>query len=210
MHSAAAAANPLQTLLDLINSTLSLLLCSSLIVRSFVGCWTTLYSKLASLHSSIADISDSPHWAQNPLLYTLLPQLLSTLQHLTALADQCTDARFPPPAFRPRAGYLRRLSPGQRERQVIAQGNVQRRESRSFAENTRIRVDPFEREGCNGGRGAHRRPRKRLGRFRLLWRLSPHQSLPIWVFGDPDPCCQSHSKCGQCGRNQNCYDSFPI
>ncbi|TQE07747.1 hypothetical protein C1H46_006680 [Malus baccata] len=94
MHRAAAAANPLQTLLDLINSTLSLLLHSSLTVRSFVGRWTALHSKLASLHSSVADISDSPHWAQNPLLHTLLPQLLSTLQRLTALADQCTDAEF--------------------------------------------------------------------------------------------------------------------
>ncbi|KAM1373393.1 hypothetical protein ACFX2I_024100 [Malus domestica] len=93
MHRAAAA-NPLQTLLDLINSTLSLLLHSSLTVRSFVGRWTALHSKLASLHSSVADISDSPHWAQNPLLHTLLPQLLSTLQRLTALADQCTDAEF--------------------------------------------------------------------------------------------------------------------
>ncbi|XP_068303499.1 vacuolar protein 8-like [Pyrus communis] len=95
MHrAAAAAANPLQTLLDLINSTLSLLLRSSLTVRSFVGRWTAIHSKLASLHSSVADISDSPHWAQNPLLHTLLPQLLSTLQRLTALADQCTDAEF--------------------------------------------------------------------------------------------------------------------
>ncbi|KAB2610647.1 vacuolar protein 8 [Pyrus ussuriensis x Pyrus communis] len=94
MHRAAAAANPLQTLLDLINSTLSLLLRSSLSVRSFVGRWTAIHSKLASLHSSVADISDSPHWAQNPLLHTLLPQLLSTLQRLTALADQCTDGEF--------------------------------------------------------------------------------------------------------------------
>ncbi|KAL6287285.1 hypothetical protein ACE6H2_011675 [Prunus campanulata] len=94
MHRATAAPNPLQTLLDLINSTLSLLLRSSLTVRSFVGRWTALHTKLTSLHSSVADISDSPHWAQNPLLHTLLPNLLSTLQRLTALADQCTDAGF--------------------------------------------------------------------------------------------------------------------
>ncbi|XP_008230024.1 PREDICTED: armadillo repeat-containing protein 3 [Prunus mume] len=94
MHRATAAPNPLQTLLDLINSTLSLLLRSSLTVRSFVGRWTALHTKLTSLHSSIADISDSPHWAQNPLLHTLLPNLLSTLQRLTALADQCTDTGF--------------------------------------------------------------------------------------------------------------------
>ncbi|VVA17534.1 PREDICTED: vacuolar [Prunus dulcis] len=94
MHRATAAPNPLQTLLDLINSTISLLLRSSLTVRSFVGRWTALHTKLTSLHSSIADISDSPHWAQNPLLHTLLPNLLSTLQRLTALADQCTDAGF--------------------------------------------------------------------------------------------------------------------
>ncbi|RXH67343.1 hypothetical protein DVH24_027463 [Malus domestica] len=48
MHRAVAASNPLQTFLDLINSTLSLLICSSLTVPSFVGHWTAFHSKLAS------------------------------------------------------------------------------------------------------------------------------------------------------------------
>lgn len=85
---------PLQTLLDLINETLSLILRTSLTVRSFAGRWQVLRSKLASLQTSVADISDSPHWAENPLLYTLLPNLLSTLQRLKALADQCNDTSF--------------------------------------------------------------------------------------------------------------------
>ncbi|KAK9924468.1 hypothetical protein M0R45_032834 [Rubus argutus] len=85
---------PLQTLLDLINETLSLILRISLTVRSFAGRWQVLRSKLASLQTSVADISDSPHWAENPLLYTLLPNLLSTLQRLKALADQCNDTSF--------------------------------------------------------------------------------------------------------------------
>ncbi|XP_050382197.1 protein CELLULOSE SYNTHASE INTERACTIVE 1 [Argentina anserina] len=89
-----AAVSPLQTLLDLINETLSLILRTSLTVRSFAGRWQPLRSKLISLQTSVADISDSPHWAENPLLYTLLPNLLSTLQRLKALSDQCNDASF--------------------------------------------------------------------------------------------------------------------
>ncbi|KAL5573456.1 hypothetical protein UlMin_023053 [Ulmus minor] len=86
--------SPLQTLLDFINETLAYLLLSSLTVRSFIGRWQVLRSKLASLESSISEISDSPHWAENPLLHTLLPNLLSTLQRLKALSDQCTDSSF--------------------------------------------------------------------------------------------------------------------
>ncbi|PON84485.1 Beta-catenin [Trema orientale] len=84
----------LQILLNLINETLSHLLLSSLTVRSFIGRWQVLQSKLTSLSSSISSISDSPHWAENPLLHTLLPNLLSTLQRLKALSDQCTDATY--------------------------------------------------------------------------------------------------------------------
>ncbi|GMN53787.1 hypothetical protein TIFTF001_022912 [Ficus carica] len=89
-----AAVAPLQILLNLINETLSSLLLSSLAVRSFVGRWQVLHAKLTSLHSTISEISDSPHWAENPLLHTLLPNLLSTLQRLKALSDQCTDSSF--------------------------------------------------------------------------------------------------------------------
>ncbi|CAI0550988.1 unnamed protein product [Linum tenue] len=82
---------PPQTLLDLINGVLSLLLVSSLSVRSFIGRWQVVRSKLISLQSSLASLSDSPHWSQNPLLHTLLPNLLSTLQRLHALSAQCND-----------------------------------------------------------------------------------------------------------------------
>ncbi|KAM7275456.1 hypothetical protein ACFE04_017322 [Oxalis oulophora] len=80
---------PLQPLLDIITNILSLLLLSSLSVNSFVGRWQVLRSKLTVLQSSLSSISDTPHWSQNPLLHTLLPSLLSTLQRLKSLSDQC-------------------------------------------------------------------------------------------------------------------------
>lgn len=85
---------PLQTLLDLITNVLSLLLLSSLTVQSFLGRWQVLRPKLTSLQSSLSSISDSPHWSENPLLHTLLPSLLSTLQRLKSLSDQCTLSSF--------------------------------------------------------------------------------------------------------------------
>ncbi|KAM6548951.1 hypothetical protein CsatB_020627 [Cannabis sativa] len=90
--STSTSTSALQILLTLINETLSHLLLSSLTVRSFIGRWQVLNSKFTSLNSSISAISDSPHWAENPLLHTLLPNLLSTLQRLKALSDQCTDS----------------------------------------------------------------------------------------------------------------------
>nr|AEE00747.1 armadillo repeat-containing protein [Gossypium hirsutum] len=85
---------PPQTLLDLITGVLSLLLLSSLTVRSFVGRWQVLRSKLCSLQSSLSSISESPHWNDNSLLHNLFPSLLSTLQRLKALSDQCTLSSF--------------------------------------------------------------------------------------------------------------------
>ncbi|XP_022771742.1 protein CELLULOSE SYNTHASE INTERACTIVE 1-like [Durio zibethinus] len=84
----------LQTLLDLITGVLSLLLLSSLTVRSFVGRWQVVQSKLCSLQCSLSSISESPHWNENSLLHTLFPSLLSTLQRLKALSDQCTLSSF--------------------------------------------------------------------------------------------------------------------
>ncbi|KAF2284883.1 hypothetical protein GH714_031896 [Hevea brasiliensis] len=86
---------PPQTFLDLITSVLSLLLVSSLTVRSFIGRWQVIRTKLTSLQSSLSLLSDSPHWSQNPLLHTLLPSLLSTLQRLQSLSHQCTLSSFP-------------------------------------------------------------------------------------------------------------------
>ncbi|XP_022759004.1 protein CELLULOSE SYNTHASE INTERACTIVE 1-like [Durio zibethinus] len=85
---------PPQTLLDLITGVLSLLLLSSLTVRSFLGRWQVLRSKLCLLQSSLSSISESPHWNENSLLHTLFPSLLSTLQRLKALSDQCTLSSF--------------------------------------------------------------------------------------------------------------------
>ncbi|KAA0061651.1 hypothetical protein IC582_010032 [Cucumis melo] len=83
-----------QALLDLIIQIVSLLLLSSLNVRSFVGRWQVLHSKLAILHSALIEILDSSHWSENPLVHTILPSLLSTLQRLKSLSDQCSDPAF--------------------------------------------------------------------------------------------------------------------
>ncbi|XP_044502562.1 armadillo repeat-containing protein 3, partial [Mangifera indica] len=85
-----AAVAPFHPLLDLITNLVSLLLLSSLSARSFVGRWQIIRTKLISLQSSLSSISDSPHWSENSLLHTILPSLLSTLQRLKALSDQCT------------------------------------------------------------------------------------------------------------------------
>ncbi|GAB4859405.1 hypothetical protein Ancab_010870 [Ancistrocladus abbreviatus] len=78
--------------IDLINHILSLLLISCLSVKSFVGRFHLLHSRLTSLKSSLSEIIDSPHWSHNSLLETLLPNLLSTLQRLLSLADPCSSA----------------------------------------------------------------------------------------------------------------------
>ncbi|KAJ8749292.1 hypothetical protein K2173_018773 [Erythroxylum novogranatense] len=85
---------PPQTLLDLITSVLSLLLFSSLNVQSFTGRWQVIRTKLTSLQSSISSLSHSPHWSQNPILHTLLPSLLSTLQRLQSLSHQSSLSSF--------------------------------------------------------------------------------------------------------------------
>ncbi|KAF8410780.1 hypothetical protein HHK36_003317 [Tetracentron sinense] len=80
--------------LTLIHHLLSLLLLSSLTVKSFIGRWQILRSKLTSLQTSLAEISDSPHWSENPLLQDLLPNLLSTLHKTNSLSDSCHDPSF--------------------------------------------------------------------------------------------------------------------
>ncbi|KAK3184432.1 hypothetical protein Dsin_031718 [Dipteronia sinensis] len=91
---AIAAAAPLQPLLDILTNLVSLLLLSSLSVQSFVGRWQILRTKLISLQSSLSSVSESTHWSENPLLHSLLPTLLSTLQRLKALSDQCALSSF--------------------------------------------------------------------------------------------------------------------
>ncbi|XP_019159261.1 PREDICTED: uncharacterized protein LOC109155979 [Ipomoea nil] len=82
--------------LDKIVLLLSQLLPSSLSIKSFSSRWQVIRSKLATLKSLLAEISESPRWSDNSLLPTLLPSLLSTLQRVDALCRQCSDASFTP------------------------------------------------------------------------------------------------------------------
>ncbi|CAK7349039.1 unnamed protein product [Dovyalis caffra] len=96
MHPTTTTSEPPQTLLDLITDVLSLLLLSTVTVQSFVGRWQVLRTKLTSLQSSLSSLSESPLWSQNPLLHTLLPSLLSTLQRLLSLSHQSSStSSFP-------------------------------------------------------------------------------------------------------------------
>ncbi|KAK6918816.1 hypothetical protein RJ641_017238 [Dillenia turbinata] len=88
--SPSSASSPTQTLL-LINNLLSLLLLSILSIKSFIGRWQILHSKLLSLKSSLSELSDSPHWSENLLLQNLLPNLLSTLRRVDCLSSQCSN-----------------------------------------------------------------------------------------------------------------------
>ncbi|KAL1560842.1 protein CELLULOSE SYNTHASE INTERACTIVE 1-like [Salvia divinorum] len=71
-------------LADLLPSTLS--------VTSFAARWQVLRSKLGAVQTLIAEINDSPHWSDNPLLPTLLPALLSTLRRTEVLCHHCRGA----------------------------------------------------------------------------------------------------------------------
>jgi hypothetical protein len=99
MHPTAASPPPSQPTppqtLDQITHLLSHLLTHSHSIKSFPSRWQTIRSKLAYLTSSISSISDSPHWSENPLLQTLLPNLLQTLHRVQSLSAQCSDPDFP-------------------------------------------------------------------------------------------------------------------
>ncbi|KAI3985274.1 hypothetical protein MKX01_033588 [Papaver californicum] len=83
---------PLTQTLNLINHLLSLLLISSLAVKSFVGRWQSIRTKLTLLKSSLSEISDSSSdWSENPLLQDLLPNLLSSLHKTYSLSQQCQN-----------------------------------------------------------------------------------------------------------------------
>ncbi|KAL7128744.1 hypothetical protein ABFS83_13G014800 [Erythranthe nasuta] len=83
--------SPSETL-EIITHLLSDLLPSTLSITCFAARWQVLRSKLASLKSTISEISDSPHWSENPLLPPLLHALLSTLRRTEALRRHCSDA----------------------------------------------------------------------------------------------------------------------
>ncbi|KAM7495373.1 hypothetical protein LguiB_029982 [Lonicera macranthoides] len=80
--------------LDHITNLLSRLIPSSISIKSFTSRWQVLQSKLSSFKSSITEISESPHWSKNPLIQTLLPNLLSTLHNIKTLSDQCYDSTY--------------------------------------------------------------------------------------------------------------------
>ncbi|KAG6420417.1 hypothetical protein SASPL_116944 [Salvia splendens] len=82
-----------ETLLS-ISLLLDRLLLASLSVSSFSSRWQIIRSKLASAKSLLSEISDSPHWSDNPLLLTLLPSLLSTLRRTETLSLQCSLPSF--------------------------------------------------------------------------------------------------------------------
>ncbi|KAI3457356.1 hypothetical protein Pfo_014019 [Paulownia fortunei] len=88
-----APPSPAETL-ENITQLLIRLLPSTLSITCFASRWQVLRSKLASLKSLLSEISDSPHWAENPLLPPLLPALLSTLRRTETLCQHCCDASF--------------------------------------------------------------------------------------------------------------------
>ncbi|XP_041995327.1 protein CELLULOSE SYNTHASE INTERACTIVE 1-like [Salvia splendens] len=84
-----AAPPPTTETLHQISLLLADLLPSTLSVTSFAARWQVLRSKLAAVQTLTAEINDSPHWSDNPLLPTLLPALLSTLRRTEILCHHC-------------------------------------------------------------------------------------------------------------------------
>ncbi|XP_008803517.2 protein CELLULOSE SYNTHASE INTERACTIVE 1-like [Phoenix dactylifera] len=95
LPSSASAATPAETLDLILHHLLPVLVVAALSVKSFVGRWRLLHSKLSLLQSSLADAASSPHWPANPLFVDLLPPLLSTLRSLHSLSARCLDPSLP-------------------------------------------------------------------------------------------------------------------
>nr|XP_010943252.2 uncharacterized protein LOC105061031 [Elaeis guineensis] len=93
--SSAPPATPAEILDLILQHLLPVLLVAALSVKSFVGRWRLLHSKLSLLQSSLADAASSPHWPANPLFVDLLPPLLSTLRSLQSLSARCLDPSLP-------------------------------------------------------------------------------------------------------------------
>ncbi|KAL2474038.1 ARM repeat superfamily protein [Forsythia ovata] len=87
--------SPAETL-DKIIQLLGQLLPSTLSIISFTSRWQILRTKLASLKSLLSEISYFPHWSDNPLLHSLLPNLLSTIYRTQTLCNHCCDPSFNP------------------------------------------------------------------------------------------------------------------
>ncbi|CAA0816052.1 ARM repeat superfamily protein [Striga hermonthica] len=92
MHPAAVPpTSPAETLAE-ITYLLGDLLPSTIPITCFASRWQAIRSRLAALKSLISEISDSPHWSDNPLLPPILPSLLSTLRRTETLCRLCRDA----------------------------------------------------------------------------------------------------------------------
>ncbi|EPS62253.1 hypothetical protein M569_12537, partial [Genlisea aurea] len=74
-----------------ITRLLDVLIPASVSVGCFGSRWKIIGSRLASLKSLIAEISDSAHWSENPLLVPILPEALSTLSRVEMLCRYCYD-----------------------------------------------------------------------------------------------------------------------
>ncbi|KAL3849006.1 hypothetical protein ACJIZ3_010888 [Penstemon smallii] len=86
--------SPIETL-DQLTELLNNLLPSTLTITSFTSRWQILRTKLSTLKNLLTEISDSPHWSQNPLIPPLLPSLLATLRRCETLLHHCSnDAVF--------------------------------------------------------------------------------------------------------------------
>ncbi|KAI3465610.1 hypothetical protein Pfo_022273 [Paulownia fortunei] len=85
--------SPSETL-ENITQLLTQVIPATLSITCFASRWQVLRSKLASLKSLLSEVSDSPHWSENPLLLPLLPALLSTLRRTETLCHHCSDASF--------------------------------------------------------------------------------------------------------------------
>ncbi|KAL8511229.1 hypothetical protein ACS0TY_017878 [Phlomoides rotata] len=83
-------AETLEAIIQLLNQ----LLPATLSVTGFASRWQVIRSKLTLLKSLLSEISDSPHWSENPLILTLLPALLSTLCRTDTLCRHCSAASF--------------------------------------------------------------------------------------------------------------------
>ncbi|CAI9759985.1 unnamed protein product [Fraxinus pennsylvanica] len=87
--------SPAETI-DKIIQLLTQLLPSTLSTISFASRWQILRTKLASLKSLLSEVSYFQHWSDNPLLHSLLPNILSTVYRAQTLCHQCCDPSFNP------------------------------------------------------------------------------------------------------------------
>lgn len=79
--------NPLEST----GQVISRLLTTTHSIKSYTGRWLSIRSKLVSLSASVSSVASSPHWHENPLLQTIIPNLSATLNRLETLSEMCSD-----------------------------------------------------------------------------------------------------------------------